>query len=157
MAEPQDADDADDDAAALRWAGDEERGRPAPRLGSGETVLDAQLGSADVVAPIPGRRARTATTVAFALPYLVWAVAWILAVQTRTSGSTALSTEILWQFGEFLTILACPLWFAATVHLSRTARALVRVGWLALGLGVLLPWPFLLDLLAALDFAGSLT
>ena len=30
----------------------------------------------------------------------------------------------------------------------------VRVGWLALGLAVLLPWPFVLDLYAALQIAS---
>jgi hypothetical protein len=33
----------------------------------------------------------------------------------------------------------------------------VRVGWLALGLGLLLPWPLLLRFLAALQIAGSLS
>lgn len=64
---------------------------------------------------------------------------------------------MLWQFGEFLTILAAPLWFAAVLTLTRDHRPLVRVGWLALGLGVLIPWPFVLDLYAALQIAGSLS
>jgi hypothetical protein len=54
-------------------------------------------------------------------------------------------------------MLSAPLWFAATLTLTKAHRPLVRAGWLALGLGVLLPWPLLLRFLAALEFAGGLS
>lgn len=158
MARPDDldplAEEADDDEA-LRWAGDEERGRDAPNLRGSEP--SAEVLADDEEPTAPGSRGRTAATVGFALPYLAYAVGWIFAVQNLSSGSTSLPSEVLWQFGEFLTILAVPLWFAAVLTLTRDHRPLMRVGWLALGLGVLMPWPFALDLYAALQIAGSLS
>lgn len=144
----------DDDDEALRWAGDEELGREAPRLRTEAAHVDAD---ADDDEAAPGSPGRTAATIGFLLPYLLYTVAWIFAVQNLRSGSDSLAAEVLWQFGEFVTILASPLWFAATLTLTREHRPLVRVGWLALGLGVLMPWPFALDLYAALMIAGSLS
>ncbi len=144
----------DDDDEALSWVGDEEQGRVAPRLREPETVVVG-----DEVEPeeTPGSRARSVATAAFVVPYLVIAVGWIFAVQQLSSGSASLFGEILWQFGEFLAMLAAPLWFAATLTLTQRHRPLVRVGWLALGLAVLLPWPLVLQFFAALDFVGGLS
>lgn len=157
MARPGNVDplgDEDDDEA-LRWAGDEERGRDAPNLRGSEPPAEVPLEHEQETAP--GSRGRAAATVAFVLPYLLYAVAWIFAAQNLSSGSSSLQAEVLWQFGEFLTILAAPLWFAATLILTRDLRPLARVGWLALGLAVLIPWPFVLDLYAALQIAGNLS
>ncbi|MEO5535894.1 MAG: hypothetical protein ABIR17_12275 [Pseudolysinimonas sp.] len=153
-----DAAGADDDEA-LHWAGDEERGRDAPRL-RGSRAPDPAAAVAhdgDGEREVVGSRSRGAATVAFALPYLAWTICWIFVVQRLSSGSTDLATQVLWQFGEFLAMLAGPLWFAATLTLTRESRPLVRVGWLALGLGVLVPWPLVFDFLVALRVAGSLS
>lgn len=154
MARAGDVDDFDDDDAALSWAGDEEQGRAAPRLREPDPVVVASE-----VAPnaTPGSRGRSVATAAFVVPYLVIAVGWIFSVQQLTSGSSSLFGEILWQFGEFLAMLAAPLWFAATLTLTKAHRPRVRVGWLALGFVVLLPWPLVLRFLAALELAGSLS
>lgn len=153
---PDDHGGDDGDGEALRWAGDEERGRDAPRLGGDEPVGDAIVAEA-AKTTAPGSRGRAGVTAAFVVPYLAFAVGWIIAVQGLSSGSGSLPSEVLWQFGEFLTILAAPLWFAAVLTLTHDRRPLARAGWLALGLGVLVPWPFVLDLYAALQVAGSLS
>jgi len=155
VARAGDVDDFDADDEALSWAGDEEQGRAAPRLREPEAPV-AGAGVAEEPDEAPGSGRRRAATVGFALPYLVLTVGWIFAVQFSDSPSE-LFAGILWQFGEFLTILAAPLWFAATLTLTRDSRPLVRVGWLALGLGVLLPWPVLIRFLAALQVTGGLS
>jgi hypothetical protein len=154
VARAGDVDDFDDDDAALSWAGDEEQGRAAPRLRDSDPVVVAPEAAAEAA---PGSRGRSVATGAFVVPYLVIAVGWIFAVQQLTSGSASLFAEILWQFGEFLAMLAAPLWFAAALTLTKAHRPRVRVGWLALGFVVLLPWPLILRFLAALEFAGSLS
>jgi hypothetical protein len=78
----------------------------------------------------------------FALLYLALTVGWILASGYTSAGTSDLVAQVLWQFGEFTAIIAAPLWFGTTVLLTPW-RLGVRVGWLALGLGVLLPWPLL--------------
>jgi hypothetical protein len=154
VARAEDVDDLGDDQDALSWAGDEEQGRAAPRLREPESAVTA----ADVEAQeAPGSRGRSVATVAFLVPYLAITVGWIFTVQLLASGSASLFAEILWQFGEFLAMLAAPLWFAATLSLTKAHRPMVRVGWLALGLGVLVPWPLVLQFVAALQFAGGLS
>lgn len=153
MARPDD--DVFDDDEALRWAGDDEQGRVAPRLRSTDEPSVA-VEDDDDVEEAPGGRGRRAATVSFAVPYLALTIGWVFAVQLADSPPDVLPA-VLWQFGEFLAMLAAPLWFAATLTLSRDARPRVRVGWLALGTLVLLPWPIILRFLAALQFAGSLS
>lgn len=150
------ADDFDDDDEALSWAGDEEQGRAAPRLRGPEADPVVVSAETDVTAVAPGATGRRVATVLFAVPYLAFAIGWIFSVQVAP-GPVELGPSILWQFGEFLAMLAAPLWFAATLTLTRAHRPLVRVGWLALGLGLLVPWPIILQFLAALRFAGSLS
>lgn len=157
MARGSDVDEFDDDAEALSWAGDEEQGRAAPRLRQDDEPIADAAGIDEEPEEAPGSGGRRAATVGFALPYLVFTIGWILSVQQLSSGATSLFAEILWQFGEFLAILSAPFWFATTLSLSRGSRPLARVGWLALGLGVLVPWPFVLTFLAALQLAGSLS
>lgn len=152
MARAEDVDDFDD-AGALSWAGDEEQGRAAPRLRE-----PAPITVAEAVEPeeAPGSRGRSVATAAFAVPYLALTVGWIFAVQLFDSPG-AVFPGILWQFGEFLAMLVAPLWFAATLTLTRPARPAVRVAWLAVGLAVLLPWPVILRLLFALTVTGGIS
>lgn len=135
-------DDLDDDEA-LRWAGDEGAGREGARLPR-ETAADAGEAPADDLTPAgpPPRPGRGVLTAAFAVLYLALTVGWILATGYTSAGTADLAAQVIWQFGEFTAIIAAPLWFATTVLLT-PARLGVRAGWLALGLGVLLPWPVL--------------
>jgi hypothetical protein len=152
VARAGDVDEFDDDEA-LSWAGDEEQGRAAPRLR--DLDAPAEVSVAEAAEEAPGSTGRRVTTVAFVVPYLAITIGWVFAVQLDP-GPTELGPSILWQFGEFLAMLSAPLWFGAILALTRDRRPLVRVGWLALGLGVLVPWPLILQFLAALQFAGSL-
>ena len=135
----------DEDEEALRWAGDEVTGREPPRLPgvratpvAGDAAPTPAADGADGVAPArpPGMSALTALG---AVLYLGVTVGWIVGIQYTSAGTAAFWPQLLWQFGEFTAIVAAPLWFGVTVVL--TARPGVRAGWLALGLGVLLPWP----------------
>ncbi len=106
---------------------------------------DAHLNPAAPQQPSTAMRALTAL---FAVVYLAWSVGWIIGVGlVPLSGPTAL-IEIMYQFSEFLAIVASALWFAAVVTLTRDGRAVHRVGWLALGTLVLLPWPIVLGVFA---------
>lgn len=142
MARPDDLEDEE----AFHWAGDEVGGREGARL-PGEQVQDAVADSDDDVASEDAgsrsRPVRTLLTFLFAIGYLALTVGWILGVGYTSSGAAELLPEILWQFAEFTAIVAAPLWFGTTVLLTRESRTLVRIGWLALGLGLLLPWPVL--------------
>ncbi|WAB81793.1 hypothetical protein OVN18_01880 [Microcella daejeonensis] len=99
----------------------------------------------------PGDRRRTAITLATGIlagVYLMYSVGWILGIQLLSLTGPTLLIEIMYQFGEFLAIIASALWFATTIALTRDGRPAARLGWLALGTLVLVPWPFLLGVLA---------
>jgi hypothetical protein len=131
----------DPDEEAFHWAGDDVGGREGSHLPAA-TVPDAAAGDQPGLAPAapPTRPGATAITVLFGLLYLALTVGWILGTQYTSAGTGELLPQVLWQFGEFTAIIAGPIWFGTTVLLT-PARLSVRVGALALGLGVLLPWP----------------
>jgi len=93
----------------------------------------------------PRDPAGTALAVVSGVVYLALTVGWIYSVQLTAAPSPDLFPEVVWQFGEFTAMVAAPVWFAAVVTLTR-ARPALRAGWFALGVGLLLPWPVLLEL-----------
>ena len=142
------ADQPDDDDEALRWAGDEVRGGVDPLTRN--RVADVSPSSVDdgmdAAAAAPTNLGRTAATVVFAVLYLAIVVGWILSVQITGSTQTDVFSQVAWQFGEFVAIIAGALWYLAVLTVAPDMRTSVRLGWFALGVGVLLPWPILLVL-----------
>ncbi|WP_167051608.1 hypothetical protein [Salinibacterium sp. ZJ77] len=149
----------DEDDEALQWAGDDVAGRDAPRLGGSldsdpESDADASHEDLDddADADAPARRdvPTLAVTAVFGVLYAAVTLGWILSVQLLGYPAIDLPGEIMWQFGEFLSLISAGVWFAAVLALTHEGmrrRALVRAGWLALGLGVLVPLPYLLGAL----------
>lgn len=155
---PIDPDEESDDDA-FHWAGDEARGQAAPRLRDETAETDA-AGAGSEAPPAgvatAGRRSAAATaflvaTGVFAGLYLAVVVGWILSVQLLAYSGLDLAGEIMWQFSEFLAMVAAALWFGAVVTLTPEGiprRGVKRFVWLAAGLALLLPWPFLLGAFA---------
>lgn len=154
----RDLPEPDDDA--LHWAGDEARGQSAPRLRGEHDDADAEGEASDAAAvdtatgPLSRRTpAATAFLVAtgvFAGLYLAVVVGWILSVQLLSYPALDLAGEIMWQFAEFLAMVAAALWFAAVITFTPEGiarRGVKRFAWLLAGLALLLPWPFLLGAL----------
>jgi len=78
-------------------------------------------------------------TLPFGVVYILLTVGWILSAQLLSYPGVDLVGQIMWQFGEFLAIVAAPAWFVVS---SRYVRA--RFVWLSVGVLVLVPWPVLL-------------
>jgi hypothetical protein len=75
----------------------------------------------------------------------VWTIAWVLAiVAAPTQQASSLLDAIMYQFGEFLAIVAAPLWFGIVWWLSAGAGTRPRLAWLVAGLVVLFPLPLVL-------------
>lgn len=153
-----------DDDAALRWddvddpsyidpGADEPELEPEPvadAADAGSASADAATDAAadaPAVAPLPAPGLRL-LTVLFAAVYVLLSVGWIIGVGLLPISGPSLLVEVLYQFSEFLAIVASALWFATTLSLTREGRAVHRIGWLALGTLVLLPWPFVLGVIA---------
>jgi hypothetical protein len=79
--------------------------------------------------------------------YAVWTISWVLAiVAAPTQQASSLLDAIMYQFGEFLAIVAVPLWFGIVWWLSAGAGTKPRLAWLVAGLVVLFPLPLVLPL-----------
>lgn len=146
-----DPDSADPDDDALSWAGDELRGGidPLDRNRVRTSPLDdASVDETDAAPATPTSLARSAATALFAVLYLGIVVGWILSAQLSNGASSDLFSQIAAQFGEFVAIISGALWFLAVLTLTPESRLRVRLGWFALGVGVLVPWPILLQVVA---------
>ena len=139
----------DDDDEALSWAGDELRGGvdPLTRNRAADVTASTVDDGMDAAAAPARNAASAAATVLFAVVYLAIVVGWILSVQITGSAATDLFSQVAWQFGEFVAIIAGALWYLAVLTLTPDARTAVRVGWFVLGVLLLLPWPILLVLI----------
>ena len=167
MARIDDPDLPDDDLSAddaLSWEGDEELGRftslndGSPRGGSTSPLVEpveTRGSGSPSVEPVETRQRsvpRTLITLLAGLLFLAWTVGWVVAIQSL-GGIIGASTGAVWldlaqRIGQFFALVSCPLWFAATMQFTQRSRLAVRTGWLALGLGLLVPWPFLIGTLA---------
>ena len=77
--------------------------------------------------------------------YAVWTIAWVLAiVAAPTQQASSLLDAIMYQFGEFLAIVASPLWFGVVWWLSGGAGVRPRLAWVVAGLVVVFPLPLVL-------------
>jgi len=76
--------------------------------------------------------------------FLLYSVGWLIsafrpdaAVPDDTVG------EFMFNLGQGLAVAAGPVWMAATLWLTRGSKPYVRIAMLALGVLLVLPWPFL--------------
>ena len=161
-----------DDDAALRW---DELGDPSYVESDAAIAVRAATGPGDdgdamAASPVDSNgeaaeTAATATAVAatpadrpgagstlltglFAAVYLAYSVGWIIGIGLVPLSGPTLVIEVMYQFSEFLAMIASALWFATVIALTRAGRTAHRFGWLALGTLVLLPWPIVLGVLS---------
>lgn len=136
----------DPDEEALAWAGDERlQAEPLIRPGGDASTPEpaAAEGEADS-APASMPAPLLITYGILAGLYLIYTVGWVITVTRSTTSLPNLLGEIMFQFGEFLAIASPGLWFVAVLLLTRGRRPVARLGWLALGLVLAIPWPLLL-------------
>jgi hypothetical protein len=124
--------------------------RPAkPARASAEASAEADAGAgagADTVTdePQPTSSALLVTYGIVAGVYALYTVGWITTILRGSGTMASLLGEVMFQFGEFLAIAASPLWFAAVFFLTRGRKPIVRLGWLIVGLVLLVPIPFVM-------------
>lgn len=82
--------------------------------------------------------------------YAVWSVAWVLGVVAApTQQASSVLDAVMFQFGEFLGMVAAPLWFSVVWWLTSGSSRVVRVVLLLTGLVLLLPLSLVLPVVAA--------
>ena len=130
-------DDADDDA--LTWGTE----RDATHV---ESAVEAPVADDQELDDEPAPTSSVLLVVygIFAGVFLLYVVGWIIAVQSIDVGAAGALALVLDRFAQFLAFLSPVIWFFGVLLLVPNTRARARVLWLALGVIVLAPWPFVL-------------
>lgn len=76
--------------------------------------------------------------------YALYAIGWLIGGLRLQGRAQYLVLDVMFQGSLWLAVLAPLLWFATTFLLTRGSRAWVRFVWLAAGVVLLLPWPFVM-------------
>lgn len=145
------------DEDALSWEGDDDptldTGGPAPEpIGpSGSATPESTPAAAVREAPLepePEPEALgTVSLVALGVlggVYLLFAIGWLLGGLRLQGRYPILLADAMYQGALWLATAAPLIWFATTLFATRRTRAWVRWLWLALGVLLLIPWPFLM-------------
>lgn len=138
----------DEDDEALSWGESSDRSYVEGPGGASTTSLadDDDLDDDDLDDELPeGVMSSTLLVVhgVFAAVYILFTVAWLVAVGRATAPNIAGVSLTLWHLGQYLAVLAGPLWFVTTIALTSVKPSRRRLSWLLVGLLVLIPWPFL--------------
>lgn len=127
------------------------RGSEAVSAGAdtGGTETAGAEGVAESAAPAPAEAAPLGSGALIALGvlggvYALYAIGWIIGGLRLQGWRPFLVTDAMYQGSLWLAVLAPLLWFATVFLLTRGARAWVRLAWLAAGVVLLVPWPFVL-------------
>ncbi|ARC57350.1 hypothetical protein AS850_09710 [Frondihabitans sp. 762G35] len=80
----------------------------------------------------------------FGAVFLLYTVAWLLAVSRGSAPNLAGVPLAFWYIGQYLAVVSAPLWFTAALLLTPVTPPKARLIWFVAGVVVLLPWPFLL-------------
>lgn len=100
---------------------------------SGPTVEKAPMGNAElIVLGVLGG------------VYALFAIGWLIGGLRLQGWRPFLVTDAMYQGSLWLAVLAPVLWFATVFLLTRRARTWVRFAWLAAGVLLLVPWPFVM-------------
>ncbi|GAA5208173.1 DNA polymerase III subunit gamma/tau [Microbacterium kyungheense] len=76
--------------------------------------------------------------------YALFAIGWIIGGLRLQDWRPFLVSDAMYRGSLWLAVLAPVLWFATVFLLTRLSRAWVRFAWLAAGVVLLVPWPFVL-------------
>jgi hypothetical protein len=76
--------------------------------------------------------------------YALFAIGWLIGGLRLQGRAQYLVFDVMFQGSLWLAVLAPVLWFATTLLLTRASRTWVRFAWLAAGVVLLLPWPFVM-------------
>jgi hypothetical protein len=76
--------------------------------------------------------------------YALFAIGWLIGGLRLQGRAQYLVLDVMYQGSLWLAVLAPLLWFATTLLLTRRSRPWVRFTWLAVGVVLLLPWPFVM-------------
>ena len=74
----------------------------------------------------------------------LYAVGWLIGALRLQGTAQFLVAPVAYQISLWLAVLAPLVWFAAVFLLTAASRTWVRFAWLAAGVVLLVPWPFIM-------------
>ncbi|MFB7891401.1 DNA polymerase III subunit gamma/tau [Microbacterium sp. NPDC056044] len=149
--EPDDTPGDEADAPAQSAPGELPKGYRA--VGKGSETLDsarapAAASTSDTSSATADRQPMgNGALIAFGVlggVYALYAIGWLIGGLRLQGRAQYLVTDVMYQGSLWLAVLAPLLWFATTLLLTRASRAWLRFVWLAAGVVLLLPWPFVM-------------
>ena len=124
---------------------------PSPPVGADETAgaatSDAPVEPAAPTEEPAAEGLGTAALVSIGVlggVYLLFAIGWLVGGLRLQGRYQVLVTDSMYQGALWLATAAPLVWFATTIFATRKTRAWVRWLWLAVGVLLLIPWPFLM-------------
>ena len=105
---------------------------------------DAGAGAEEVSAKTPMGSAELITLGVLGGVYALFAIGWLIGGLRLQGRAQYLVFDVMYQGSLWLAVLAPVLWFVTAFLLTRGSRAWVRFAWLAAGVVLLLPWPFVM-------------
>jgi hypothetical protein len=81
---------------------------------------------------------------AFGAIFILYLVGWLIAIQSAPAGLSGPLAAVMDRIGQFLAFLSPALWFFGVFLLAPELRVRTRIIWLAVGVVILAPWPFVL-------------
>jgi len=124
-------------------------GRGSDAVGGGETPVAASATGTSAVGETAAGRHPMGNGALIALGvlggvYAIYTIGWLIGGLRLQGRAQYLVFDVMYQGSLWLAVLAPLLWFATTFLLTRRSRAWVRFAWLAAGVVLLLPWPFVM-------------
>lgn len=116
----------------------------ASRQDAASVTGDDTIGAAEADEKAPMSSAELITLGVLGGVYALFAIGWLIGGLRLQGWRPFLVTDAMYQGSLWLALLAPLLWFATVFLLTRAARAWVRIAWLAAGVVLLVPWPFVL-------------
>ena len=74
--------------------------------------------------------------------FVLYAIGWAVSLLGSPAPESTGLDAIMRAFGVGVAIAAGPLWFACVYLVTRKNRLVIKLLWLALGVVLLVPWPF---------------
>lgn len=76
--------------------------------------------------------------------YLLYAIGWLIGGLRLQGRASYLVTDVMYQGSLWLAALAPVIWFGTVLFATRRSRPCLRYAWLAVGVLLLVPWPFIM-------------
>lgn len=137
----------DDDEEALSWGPSSDKSYvEGPAVAQTQAVIDEE--DDDELPPGVMSSGMLVVHGVFAAIAILFVVAWLKSIGSVQPSFDSALADWMWRIGSWFAVAAPGLWFAGVIALVPTTQSRRRVLAFVIGVLLLLPWPFLIGVLA---------